>query len=187
MKYVIAIWTLLFSVNVFAQTVVLRWGSNPGAGQITVVNGELEKINSRGGKIQKNRFDLSSAANKELWLTVGKAQNEVGPKATVVNVLMDNEKSFSFFLRDVSSGYPIYIPAYGVTVLPRGDNRSYAQVEHDVLSRKRFTKIEKIEEEILNMVYNGSISQKDSIIITNVRQKNECSHLAWAGAGYAHF
>lgn len=53
MKYVIAIWTLLFSVNVFAQTVVLRWGSNPGAGQITVVNGELEKINSRGGKIQK--------------------------------------------------------------------------------------------------------------------------------------
>ena len=147
MKYVIAIWTLLFSVNLFAQTVVLRWGSNPGAGQITVVNGELEKINSRGGKIQKNRFDLSSAANKELWLTVGKAQNEVGPKATVVNVLMDNEKSFSFFLRDVSSGYPIYIPAYGVTVLPRGDNRSYAQVEHDVLSRKRFTKIEKIEEE----------------------------------------
>lgn len=53
MKYIIAIWTLLFSVNVFTQTVVLRWESNPGAGQITVVNGELEKIKSKGGKIQK--------------------------------------------------------------------------------------------------------------------------------------
>ena len=80
MKYIIVIWTLLSSVSVFAQTVVLRWESNSGTGQITVVNGELEKIKSKGGKIQKDRFDLSSAANKELWLTVGKARNEIGPK-----------------------------------------------------------------------------------------------------------
>ena len=40
------------------------------------------------------------------------------------------------------------------------------------VTMKDFSCIEKIEEEILNMVYNGSISQKDSIIITNVRQKN---------------
>lgn len=40
------------------------------------------------------------------------------------------------------------------------------------VTMKDFSYIEKIEEEILNMVYNGSISQKDSIIITNVRQKN---------------
>lgn len=40
------------------------------------------------------------------------------------------------------------------------------------VTMKDFSYIEKIEEEILNMVYSGSISQKDSIIITNVRQKN---------------
>ena len=36
MKYIIVIWTLLSSVSVFAQTVVLRWESNSGTGQITV-------------------------------------------------------------------------------------------------------------------------------------------------------
>ena len=32
--------------------------------------------------------------------------------------------------------------------------------------------VEKVEEEIVNMVYSGSVRQNDSLMVTNVRHKN---------------
>jgi len=67
-----------------------------------------------------------------------------GPNATIVNVL-NGEKSFSFFLRDVSSRYPIWIPEYEVVVLPAEDKRNYGEVVESIKSRNLLSKIEKIE------------------------------------------
>ncbi|MBP5637983.1 MAG: hypothetical protein J6X55_00765 [Victivallales bacterium] len=58
----------------------------------------------------------------------------LGSGQTVVTILANH--SFSFFLRDVNSATPIFIPEYGVAVVPADDPRSYTQVAADIAAKK---------------------------------------------------
>lgn len=146
MKNLILVLTLFFSFNLFSQEVVVKWKEGPKAGRVGIVNGKLQSVKVIKGNLKRdNAFEFSTLKNCELQFSVAEANNKIGPHATVVNILLESGNSFSFFLRDVQSGYPIYIPLYNVIVLPAGDGRSYAQVEKEILSRKSFTKVQMLE------------------------------------------
>lgn len=129
------------------QKVSIEW-KEVSSGWINVLNGSLTKIEiSKGlGKITDNRFEFSSSGNARMTVEIAGVQNNPGPKPTIISV-KTHTNSFSFFLRDVSENFPIYIPDYSVVVLKDSDNRSFAEVRANIQSRKFRTKLEKIESE----------------------------------------
>ncbi len=132
----------------FGQTdyrVAIEWGQAPRTGNVQVANGSLLGIKAAVGDahVKGNEFVFSSAERGRIQVSVDSVNLAYGSHPTVITVDAPTG-SFSFFLRDVTSEYPIYIPAYGVVVLKDEDSRSYAEVERDVLSRKTKTKIQRI-------------------------------------------
>ena len=130
------------------QKIAIEWNGGKPSGTITVLNGSLTEIEivKGDGKIKDNRFEFTGTGPARIALEFDDFQNNPGPGATIISVKTDSTP-FSFFLRDVSKDFPIYIPDYSVVVLKDSDNRSYAEVESDILSRKLQTKLQKIESE----------------------------------------
>lgn len=148
MKLIFLTFFLAVSIGVFAQEgneVMLAWKQAPTAGSIGVTHGTLSRVEiaTGKGKTSRNTFNFSSEGNGRLRLFLDSANTHVGSYATVVTVEAPTG-SFSFFLRDVTLDYPIYIPAYGVVVLHADDPRSYDDVEWAVLSKKSKTKIQQL-------------------------------------------
>ncbi|MEO9023089.1 MAG: hypothetical protein ABI237_06520 [Ginsengibacter sp.] len=134
--------------NNSTQKVSIEWNNGRPSGTIEILNGTLIKIEvKRGkGKIKDNHFDFTSAGQARISVEIDNVKNQLGPGATIISVKTDNSP-FSFFLRDVSEDFPIYIPGYSVVVLKDSDNRSYTEVQLNILSRKLKTKLQKIESE----------------------------------------
>jgi hypothetical protein len=135
-------------MNPFRQKIYIEWKSGKPSGTITVSNGSLTKIEiiKGPGKIKDNRFEFTSSGSARIKLEIDSAQNNPGPGATLISVKTNNSP-FSFFLRDVSKDFPIYLPDYSVVLLRDSDNRSYDEVQSNILSRKLQTKLQKIESE----------------------------------------
>ncbi|MDQ2864376.1 MAG: hypothetical protein M3R50_12150 [Bacteroidota bacterium] len=134
--------------DISTQKISIEWNSGKPSGTIEVLNGTLIKIEViRGkGKIKDSRFNFTSAGQARISVEINNVKNQLGPEATIISVKTDNSP-FSFFLRDVSEDFPIYIPGYSVVVLRDSDNRSYAEIQLNILSRKLKTKLQKIESE----------------------------------------
>lgn len=112
---------------------VLFTGKNVN-GKINVVNGKLDKLSAGGdGKIAGNEFQLPSGGRLEISLA--ESSVKLGANPTIINVFTENSP-FSFFLRDVSSEYPVYIPEYGVAVTEAADKRDFAKIAKDISSGK---------------------------------------------------
>lgn len=126
--------------------IYIKWKEGSVEGEIAVTRGSISKMEMTGGKIKGARFQATAPGKTILSIEVSDAHNEVGPEPTLVSV-KTKKHSFSFFLRDVNKDYPIFIPDYGVAVLPADDNRSYDDIEREILSRKTRTKIQQIETE----------------------------------------
>ncbi|MEO8960336.1 MAG: hypothetical protein ABI325_00540 [Ginsengibacter sp.] len=135
-------------VDTSRQKISIEWNNAKPSGTIEVLNGTLIKIEVIGGKakVKDNRFEYTSSGQARISLEIGNVKNQSGPGATIVSI-RTNSSPFSFFLRDVSEGFPIYIPGYSVVVLKDADIRSYDEVQLDILSRKLKTKLQKIESE----------------------------------------
>jgi len=129
-----------------SQKVIIEWNNGKPSGTIGVLNGNLIKIEVlRGkGKTKDNSFNFTSAGEARISVEIANIKNQLGPGATIISVKTDSS-FFSFFLRDVNEGFPIYIPSYSVVVLRDLDNRSYAEVQLNIASHKLKTKLEKIE------------------------------------------
>ena len=140
------------------------------SGTIQVLNGSLTKIKiiKGRGKVKDDHFEFTSSGNARIELEIDNAQNHVGPKSTIISVKTNNYP-FSFFLRDISIDFPIYIPDYSVIVLKDSDSRSYDKVQLDILSRKLQTKLQKIESE-----------PEESFALANKRTLNQTSP-TWLG------
>ena len=128
--------------------IAVEWLNEKPAGHIEVVNGSLKKIiMTRGnGKIKDNQFDFRSAGINRLEIEIINARMDPGSGATVVSILT-GPQSFSFFLRDVSSAFPIYMPRYKVVICPSDDKRSYQQIEDEIKGRHLLSKLEQIGNE----------------------------------------
>jgi hypothetical protein len=130
------------------QKISIEWNDGKPSGTISVLNGSLVKIGIVKGQgiIEDNHFEFANTGSARITLELDDAQNNPGPGATIISVKTNNSP-FSFFLRDVSKDFPIYIPDYSVVVLRDSDHRSFAEVESDILFRKLQTKLQKIESE----------------------------------------
>jgi hypothetical protein len=130
------------------KQITIEWQNIKPSGYIEVLNGKLEKISiSEGkGKITGDHFTFRSGEFNRLEISFSDANLNYGSGTTVVSV-HSGANSFSFFLRDVSAGFPIYIPEYKVIVSLAEDKRSYNQIESAIKDRHLLTNLQKIENE----------------------------------------
>lgn len=127
------------------QVSVVVWNVSKVAGEVEVSHGTLTGLRILGGKghANGNSFgcDGSDPCRLEIAATpVRRATQLEKPLVTV----RAGRHPFSFFACDVTRGYPIFIPEYGVAVLPRGDSRTYAEVARDVRARGGRTRLREL-------------------------------------------
>ncbi|MCQ2143184.1 MAG: hypothetical protein MJY56_03850 [Bacteroidales bacterium] len=123
----LAIACLMYGENVNFN---VEWNSAPGKVSVSARNGGDVTV-KKVGKLRRA-------------CVVSDALTASGPGATVVRVDAISG-SFSFFLRDVPSESPIWIPEYGVVVLPGDDGRSYDEVVGAIEARGLVSKLDAIE------------------------------------------
>lgn len=142
------LWTSGQTKNDQLVTVRVVWKHAPATGTVVIRNGSSVDVVSPKGKRKSGgrEFQFSPNDPPALVLETTGSNIESGPDATVISINTTNH-AFSFFLRDVQDGYPIYLPEYNVVVLPAHDSRSYQEIEKDILQRRTRTKIQRIEEE----------------------------------------
>ena len=87
----------------------------------------------------------SSFTGSEVVVDFGHAVTEACPNATLVHV--ECERPFSFFLRDVSSSCPIYLPKCGVVVTKAEDSRSYDEITTAIAAKNGKSKRQWLSED----------------------------------------
>ena len=113
-------------------------------GTVTVIHGDLIKLDCTNGKAEENCFFMSKDGRLEI--SIDNEKIAAGPFATRVNI-KTTDASFSFFLRDVNSLYPIYIAAYGFIVTEHGDDRTYGEIKDILVGRKTLSALQRMESE----------------------------------------
>ncbi len=127
------------------HSVAIVWPAPPGEVSLSVSEGRLDALKTpAGAKVRGGNVRFTGKSDCRLEAAVSQAKLDPGAGATLVSVSA-GANSFSFFLRDVSESYPIFLPQYGVAVLPGDDARTYAQVAADVRERGTLTKLQRIE------------------------------------------
>ncbi len=128
--------------------VSVEWQNERPSGTIEVMNGSLEKLGvvKGSGKARENHFEFNKIGQNRIEISLKGVNTSNGSGSTLITVHAGGN-SFSFFLRDVSTGYPIFIPQYHVVVCGWGDNRSYSQIEQDIKNRGLQSELQKIEYE----------------------------------------
>ena len=129
------------------QTIALEWQNSQPKGTLEVVNGQLQKIKIVNGKgrITGNSFEFKTMGDARLEVTVINVQNHPGSDPTIIRV-KTAQNPFSFFLRDVNSQYPIYIPEYQASVTDAQDIRSFASIQSDINNQNLKSKIRQISD-----------------------------------------
>ncbi|GAB3280585.1 hypothetical protein GCM10027347_55810 [Larkinella harenae] len=154
-KWVFSAFIFLLAVlgsKAFSQKTVqvrVEWKEGTSlSGTVQLQHGVLRKLERPGGKgkIKAHAFQVGPSNRPGILVSIDSARIEHGTGATVVSI-KTTKNPFSFFLRDVTARSPIYMPDYGVVVLPATDKRSYQEVETTIRSRKTMTKLQRIEKE----------------------------------------
>ncbi|MBK7713067.1 MAG: hypothetical protein IPJ37_20605 [Bacteroidales bacterium] len=149
------------------KQVSVVWQNVKPSGYIEVFNGKLDKITiSEGkGKISNDHFMFRSDGLSRINLTFSDARLNTGSGTTVVSV-HSGDNSFSFFLRDVTADFPIYIPDYNVIVCLTEDKRTYTEIENEVKGRRLLTNLQKIEAEPEESFDSASVHTKNLVCPT---------------------
>jgi len=130
------------------RQVAIEWPNGRSRGTIEVLNGKLLKIEIVQGKgtAGQDAFEFDSKDNVRIVASVTNVNDNPGSDPTIVTIRTD-QNPFSFFLRDVSKVYPIYVPEYLVVVTASDDIRSYRQIETALKGRNLKTRLQQIESE----------------------------------------
>jgi hypothetical protein len=89
---------------------------------------------------------IAERGNRRWIVEVLDARVEPGAPATRVRVRA-GEADFTFFLRDVRSDWPIWLPAYGVAVTTADDARDYGQLVEAIRARGLQSELDRIAAE----------------------------------------
>lgn len=150
-KTVLVGFVILTTLMLYSQSnednlqITIEWKKDNVQGSVDITNGILHsmKIEDGQGKINQNDFEIYGNTVSRLQIAIRNPKVNFGAGATIIHVNTPDHP-FSFFLRDINSKEPIYIPEYGVVVLVKDDDRSYGDIEKEIYQRKRLTKIESI-------------------------------------------
>lgn len=130
------------------KAVAIEWKTGPLAGQVRVSDGQLldmEVAIGRGG-VNGDRFSSTGATQFRLKISLEGVSRRYKKNPTIISIHTE-DRSFSFFMRDVDLGFPIFIPEYGVVVTSADDERSFAQIQAAILKRGGRTRLQNIEVE----------------------------------------
>jgi hypothetical protein len=147
--------------------VAVEWMNERPAGNIEVFNGDLENlaISCGNGRIRGDHFEFRSPGRNRIEVALANVKVNYGSGPTVVTV-RSGVNSFSFFLRDVSPEFPIYIPDYKVVICSSDDRRSYTEIESDIKARGLLSNLQKIENEPEESFDSASVHTRDQVCPT---------------------
>jgi hypothetical protein len=150
------------------QPVAIAWRGGRPAGQILVSDGalgEMKVAHGRGELQPPDRFCSTQEGSFRLELQVEGTGIQYGKGGTIVTVA-DKEHPFSFFLRDVTRDFPIYIPAYEVIVTTADDQRTYDEIAQAIHARASRTKLQQIEDEPEETFADAAANTRESQVPT---------------------
>jgi len=144
------------------KKISIIWSGCCPDGSISVKNGSILQMNvvSGTGKADGATFSFESGIECKLAVEVENAALENGAGATIVHVRTEGSP-FSFFLRDICSQYPVYIPQYGVIVTTGEDTRSFSEIRSAIESQATLSRLETIENEPEESFDNAAASTRD--------------------------
>ncbi len=144
------------------KQVAIIWSDGCPQGEITIRNGTLSRLDAGPGtgKTAGASFRFQSNGECRLSLEADNAALEAGASATILHVCATTG-SFSFFLRDVCSGYPVYIPEYKVIVTEACDPRSYWEISSELENRAALSRLEAIGNEPEESFEKAAASTRD--------------------------
>lgn len=132
-----------------SRRIAIEWREGRPQGEVSMTGGSLAGLTVSRGKgvvTGNNRFSAAADGPFRLELQLSGSEAAYGPAAAIVTV-KTARNPVSFFLRDVRSSQPIYIPEYGVMVTDAADTRSYQQIEAAIHARGLQTKLESVASE----------------------------------------
>ena len=127
------------------RTITIIRNERELTGTLQIRHGEIAGIeceNCTGNIGHEGRgFALAAELECRLQVSIDKHSLRPGAFATIVtfNTIDDG---FSFFLRDVSKQYPVYVPEYKTIVTDADDKRSFNAIVQAIDSRNRRSKLE---------------------------------------------
>ena len=144
-----------------SSALAIVWSKAVSDGQVEITNGEISNFKIVGGEGQITGRDRFAATRGPLRVEftakgVATAYSKGRPLVTV----RTREEGFSFFVRDVDSRYPIYLPSYQVIVTAAEDKRSYGEIEKTIRSRGLQTTLQRIEAELEETFENAALHTK---------------------------
>jgi hypothetical protein len=131
------------------RTIAVLWkeGHQP-KGQVEVANGRLGKLTVTGEGVQVSpaKSAGTSPGSHRMQITVEEANLTPGAAGTRI-LIRGSQHPFGFFLRDVNSDYPIYLPDHGAIVTDGEDTRSFEEIERGIQQRGLLSRLQQIESE----------------------------------------
>lgn len=126
------------------QKIAVLFKDSVSDGRIEVAHGSLAGLcASCGCEAAGQSFCVCGSAPYRLDVSLDEVMTDAGAFATRVSIRTERF-GFSFFLRDVNSSYPIYIPQYGVAVTCGDDRRGYAELAEAVACRGGQSELERL-------------------------------------------
>lgn len=120
--------------------------AEPQTAQFTVLDGKL-------GKVAGSVVEILDA--------------KLGPGAPATRVTVRTKKfGFTFFVRDVTGNWPIWIPQYGVAVVPADDKREYQQIVDEIRGRGLQSELDRIAGEPEESFANAAAVTRDDMCET---------------------
>jgi len=134
--------------NSAPTNVAVEWASGRPQGQVQVIHGTITQMKlTRGrGRVEGHRFLAEQDGPFRIEIQINGSAVTLGKGSTLVTIQADKHP-FSFFLRDVDSRFPIFIPAYQVTVTKSSDLRSYERIQAELRARGLQAPLRRIESE----------------------------------------
>ncbi|RAV23141.1 hypothetical protein [Paenibacillus contaminans] len=135
------------------KSINIVWIKGPAEGRIEVMNGSLLKVRvkSGDGHAEGESWNSTGDGPLTLELTIDMLPSNGGTggesKGKTLVSVVDCLHPFSFFIEDVHTAYPIYIPEFGVAVTAAEDLRSYEELQADIERRRLRTNLQKIADE----------------------------------------
>jgi hypothetical protein len=96
-------------------------------------------------RILGNRFACEAGRPFRLKILLEGVAARYTTDPTIISIKTDHP--FSFLLRDVDSGFPIWIPEYGVAVTDADDIRSVAEIAETITGRGGRSRLQQFEAE----------------------------------------
>lgn len=127
------------------RTITIIRNQSELAGTLQIRHGEISRMACDGcaGDVDQQARTFALSADRECRLKVSIDGHSLQPGAFATIVTCNTrDDGFSFFLRDVSREYPIYVPEYQTIVTDADDERSFDDIAREIHSRNRRSRLE---------------------------------------------